>query len=438
MAVTLPSTPLAAQADLDALAARVAALEHATPIPPVDKPSPDGAMTNVPGYTLVDKFLAKWALVVDTVRPPNRISHNGVVDPVTGNVSSIGIFNGGQLYQWAPGGVWVADSAGAWTQTTDPTAPAPQPGSLFKVSGGQIHKPDGTVFKGTGVDIWWTCFSSRDGGVNQGAEIISDWNTGAPLLEAFPKLNIIRLACFMESSGLGGFPTQAELQQLVDFCTRKKIVLLLDPHDYSGGSNWVYNWQDGSLATAEKWVATMGAAWKANPYVWTQTENEPGTPNADEINTLYDAWRNAGNPNPVIIGWVTYGYTDRVDRGITDRMTNVGIDVHFYAMTAGSDNMNEQDHINKANEIEAQIRGAYRSADGEIPVGCYEFGDACCGHVEAAGQVACSAVTKSNFKSWSLWNWTTTWNRSWGHDVINIGGRAVNAGTVVNPAMLGV
>src|SRR6476660_4744787 len=108
MAVTLPSTPLAAQADLESLAlavstlsARVTVLEHTTPIPPpVDKPSPDGAMTNVVGYTLTDKFLAKYALVADTVRPPNRISRNGSVDPVTGNVSSIGIFNGGQCYQW--------------------------------------------------------------------------------------------------------------------------------------------------------------------------------------------------------------------------------------------------------------------------------------------------------------------------------------------------
>jgi len=434
MAVTLPSTPLATQADLDALTTRVAALEK---VPPVNKPSPDGTKTTAAGTVLTDKFLAGYSLVADTVRPPFRIARNGATDPVTGNVSQIGIYNQGQCYQWATGGTWVADLNGSWTPAADPTAPPIPPGTIFSVSNGQIHKPDGSVFKGTGIDIWWAAFSNRDGGWNQGNQVIADWTTGAPLLQAFPKLNIIRLACFMDGSGLGGFPTQAELTPLVTFCTNKKIVLLLDPHDYSGGSNWVYSWADGSLAKAQAWVQTMSAAFGNNPYVWMQTENEPGVPNDDEINTIYDAWRTKSG-NPLIVGWVTWGYTDRVTRGITNRMRNIGIDLHYYASAAGSNNMNLQDHINWIATTTAAINAAYKSNDGEIPINCFEFGDACCGSVEPAGQIAIQAVTQSAFKSWSAWNWTVQWNVSWGVDVLNNGATPVLGGKIIAPAMVGV
>jgi len=101
MAVTLPTTPLAVQADLESLAlavstlsARVTVLEHTTP--PVSKVSPDGSFVVIPGSTLTDKNLAGYSLVADTVRPPFRVARGGTTDPVTGNVSKIGIYNQGQ------------------------------------------------------------------------------------------------------------------------------------------------------------------------------------------------------------------------------------------------------------------------------------------------------------------------------------------------------
>ena len=108
-------------------------------------------------------------------------------------------------------------------------------------------------------------FSNRDGGWNQADQVIADWNTGAPLFTQFPNINLIRLLCFRNSSQLGGLPTCDELRQLVDFCTARRIVLLVDPHDYSGGSNYVYNWADGSLGEVCDWIATIAAEWKDEP-----------------------------------------------------------------------------------------------------------------------------------------------------------------------------
>lgn len=453
MAVTLPTTPLAAQADLDALAARVAKLEGGTPPGPTPgQPSKTGTyLTQAGEPAIVDDALNLWSLVATNVATKGQqiaVQRAGtappaMIDAVTANVVKLGmdlVAGKRQVVQQNQAGAFYTSTApfSPWQQITGPDGYQPPPipaGSIFKVSGGKFHKPDGSVFQPTGVDIWWTCFSTRDGGVGQGSQIISDWNTGAPLLTAFPDLSIIRLACFMDGNGLGGYPTVAELTQLVNFCTAHRIVLLIDPHDYSGGDNWVLSYADGSLNKAIDFLKTHGAAWKDKPYVWCQTQNEPGTPNADEINGLYDAWRGAGNESPILLGWVTYDYLNRVDRGITERMHNVGIDVHRYAMSAGSSNMKVQDHIDTFNRDIAALKATFRTQDGEIPVGTFEFGDACCGHVEPAGQVCCEAVCKSNADGWSIWNWCTAWNGSWGHDVINQGNAAVNAGLVVKPYM---
>jgi hypothetical protein len=224
----------------------------------------------------------------------------------------------------------------------------------------------------------------------------------------------------------------------VDFCTQNKIVLIFDAHDYSGGSNYVYNYQDGSLQAAIAWFQSLATAYKDNPYVWFQTENEPGTPNEDEMNGLYDAVRNAGNETVVALSWVTWGYTDRTVHSIANRMHNVIIDLHYYAMSTGSDNHDIEAHKNTIANNNHMINAAYKSQDGEIPICCLEFGDACCGQVEPAGQVAIQAVCESVFRGWTLWNWTTDWNHSWGHDIINDKTVAVLGGTVAQPYMLGV
>lgn len=441
MAVTLPNTPLATQADLDALTKRVAALEVVKP--PVGTPSKTGTYITTPaGTPIVDDALNAWSLVASGGQQIAVLKAGqappAVLDGVTANVTKLGVDlvnTKRQIVQQNLAGNWYWTPApnAAWTQIAGPDGPPIAAGSVFKVSGGQIHKPDGTLFKGTGIDLWWASMSNTapPTGWNQVNQVIANWTTGDPLLTAFPNLSAIRLACFMDD-----FPTVAQLKPLVDFCVAHRIVLIIDAHDYSGGSNWVYSWADGTLQRAVDFFTAHAKAWNGIPWVWFQTGNEPGTPNEDQFNALYDAVRNQGNETIVVLDWVTWGYTNRTVQTIANRMHNVIIDLHYYASGAGSSNMDINAHIKWIADTTAAINAAYKSADGEIPIVCLEFGDACCGAVEPAGQVACQAVPQSAFKMWTAWNWTTDWNRSWGVDVLNNGATPVNGGAIIKPYMV--
>ncbi len=440
-------TSVPTAAEFDALAARVSKLEGgAAPGPTPGQPSKTGTYITKPSDPpILDDALNAWSLVASGgqqiavqrtgTQPP------AMIDAVTANVTKLGIdLVGGhrQVVQQNQAGNFYTTTApfAPWNQITGPDGYVPPPipaGSVFKVSGGNLHKPDGSLFKPTGIDLWWASMSNTapPTGWNQADQVISNWTTGAPMLAAFPDMNTIRLACFMDD-----FPTVAQLKPLVDFCTAHRIVLIIDAHDYSGGSNWVYSYGDGSLQKAVAFFQAHGAAWKGNPWVMFQTENEPGTPNSDEMNALYDAVRGQGNETPIFLSWVTWGYTDRVDHNIAQRMHNVCIDLHCYAMGAGSNNMDINAHLAWIANTTQSINSVFKSADGEIPIMCLEFGDACCGAVEQAGLIACEAVVKSAFKGWTIWNWTTDWNHSWGVDVINNGALAVKGGAVVKPYMI--
>lgn len=420
------------------------------PAPPLVSPvgdvatSPEESLRYASGATFKITPARKISRAPSTSAP-------AVVDAVTANVIAIGVLNPTTLVQRNTADNYYTrphdGPAGAWTQilpsAAGPLAPVvvpPAPGTYFSVKNGTTYKPDGSPFKATGVDIWWTCISNRDSGWGQGNQVVADFNTGYPLLQAFPDLSAIRMACFRDGGKLGGFPTVAELRPWVDFCTRHKIVLVIDPHDYSGGSNYVLNNGDGSLPAAVNFLKAHAAAWKGNAYVWAQSQNEPGTPCEEEMGALYDAWRGQGNDSVFMLSWVTYDVLSRVSHTVANRMKNVVIDRHCYAIGAGSGNMNVQAHIDSINREVAAMTATFESQDGKIPILCFEFGDACCGSVEQAGLIAMEAVCKSAFEGWSAWNWTTGANRSWGVDILNdvVGGTAVavKGGAVIKPYMI--
>jgi hypothetical protein len=118
-------------------------------------------------------------------------------------------------------------------------------------------------------------------------------------------------------------------------------------------------------------------------------------------------------------------------------MTNVAIDLHYYPNAAG-DSQNPDDHRKWIADNVGAINNVYHSQDGKVPVCCLEFGDACCGHVSPGGNAGCEAVATSAFEGWTHWNWTTWWNYTWAHDVINQGENAVNTGIVTAAHMQGV
>ena len=418
MPVTLPSTPLATQADLDALAARVAALEHDTP--PVDKPSPDGTTTQTPGVVLIDKHLAKWALVADTVRPPNRISYNGAVDPVTGNVSKIGVYSGGQLFQWATGGVWVADGNGAWTATADPTLPPPQPGTLYKVANGQIYDPAGKVFKARGPNVKFLNWPDNQDEIIHFA--IADKATCNPLLSTFPGTTAIRLDCF-EAMSQFGVAQPAALYPWIDALVAKGVVVEVECHVYPGVL------QGNDLNQVCAWYAALAAHYKDQPRVWWGTQNEPD-PNTGDVNAMLrgiiGAIRGAGNNSPIMICVDSY---NGLDGAFLAQQHNLVWDQHFYGWTSG--------YSTDQNTVNANLLGywqtsqQYRSADGVIPMIVGEFGTA--GYwnpdhgfvaegqgIDANWQQVLTAVYTAPYLSGYLqWNYNTP-NTSTGSPIIDL------------------
>ena len=119
-------------------------------------------------------------------------------------------------------------------------------------------------------------------------------------------------------------------------------------------------------------------------------------------------------------------------------MTNIAGDWHYYAYHCGSEEMNVEAHKNWIANQNAQLNATYQCVDGVVPMTIMEFGDACCGAVEAAGNIAVQAVAESNVKGWCVFNWTTWWNCAWGVDVLNEGTTNVKGGVVIEPYMIGV
>ena len=419
MAVTLPSTPLATQADLNAsnaawsaavtaLAARVSALEHATPQPPpppppVNKPSADGSFVTGPGNVLTDKNLAGYSLVADTVRPANRIARNGATDPVTGNVSKIGIYSGGQCFQWATGGVWVADLNGAWTQTADPTVPVP-PSTGYHVAGGKLLDSNGNRFFPKGVNIWGdyagSCTNATDGG---------------NLLNLWPKVSMVRFNCWQDFVSDPG-----KLDAIMTYLTGKGVVCFFDIHETQRRD---YVWDQSAIDHWAPWVQRQASTWKNNPRVWLATANEPQGDWNLEMTAFYNLWRGQGNTSPVIIG-----YGGQPANETIAPMTNVVFDIHYYSQNANHSG-NIQDHYAALKNEVGWLAPAV-SKDGRVPVLILEFGDGCCGAIEQNGLVAVQAVcTSTDIDGWTAFQMTPP---TFGWDDLNEGAALTRGGQIVH------
>lgn len=375
MAITLPSTPLAAQADLDALAARVAALEHVTPPPPpVVKPSPDGTTTSAVGVTLTDKSLATYALVADTVRPPNRIARNGIVDPVTGNVSRLGVYAGGQCFQWATGGVWVADGNGVWTQTADPTTPPPPPGSIYKVANGQIYDPAGNPWRAQGICL-----------LTGTARNLVRSAACDPLLTQMPKTTGVVLA----SQAFSTYDVAVYLgyvDQAVQWLTAMGVVVILA--DYTNTDDSTGAITGGLLATCVAYHAALAARYKDNHRVWFMPGPNEGRPPADasaQHRACYDAIRGAGNTAPIIFyeqNVTSTGDFNGIDNSVGryNEMEGIVWSLHPYGGWPGVVGGNESNPADcdrsLLNGITATQAATPKSKDGTIPIIFAEFGNA--------------------------------------------------------------
>jgi hypothetical protein len=352
---TLATRVSALEADNNALTARVVILEGKKPPPPPPPPgpSPDGTRITNTTDKLTDSAGNVFQLFASAAAATgNQIMINGVLDPVTQQVTALEAHNGVCFQQARTPAQWWDYIAKAWIPTTDPNVKPPQPGSLYRVQNGQIYDPSGKPFRAKGVNV---CYR-RLWGDNQ---VDLTRVSLAALKRAYPTgLNFVRWACHWENP----LPPSSDpvAAQWVSDLTGAGIIVLVDLH-VTG------NAIDQNDQRANGWLADWATWGKNNPRVWFDTQNEPqgsGAAVSAMMQGQYNAVRNAGNGSPILLSTGMFGDgLDGMNPAYFNAMKNVSWDSHCYGWM--TDRWPEQ----------MNALAKYKSQDGNIPTICGEFGD---------------------------------------------------------------
>jgi hypothetical protein len=380
-----------------------------------------------------------------SITPAGQVAINGTVDPVTSGVAQLILYGtnvtqlnaAGNYYTqpvtYTPGdwgvpsttsplaspGVsitttpgasydfeaYATNSAGSGVPSVPITAKAlsNQGTGTFKVSGGQILKPDGTPFKAQG----WSCL----------VENLNTMVTNAacqPLTTLAPFLNIIGIT---NQTGPADFASMVNaIDQVITWMTAKKIVVVISSY-----TNALFNGQgslnSGQLATDVAMFGSLAAKYASNPYVWFLAgPNEGVNFNVSPQHwQYYQAIRNAGNNNPIGLncsGGYTFNGMDNASGNYTS-MTNVWWSFHPYAWEVGgqyggtSEGDTTGDHTFLGNFVAAG--NWIQSKDGVIPCMAAEFGNANGNSPTTinGGTLfnVVSAYTQSICVGWMAWLW---------------------------------
>jgi hypothetical protein len=269
----------------------------------------------------------------------------------------------------------------------------------FYTTSGQIVDPNGQPFIARGINV-----------------MEGDQPTLGQLQSDFPGVNFVRLAIY-------DFASPTALASYVNSLTSAGIVVELEDHTNSNGSN--AGGSSGTIFTGSElsnelsWYSSIAAAFKNNPNVWFGTNNEPsevdasGNTNPAALSTwqqqTYNAIRNAGNTNPIMVemnGWADpasfgQGYTASVYAS----MSNIIWDVHCYGWLSNYSTDQATVSANLAADI-AQAQ-TITSANGTVPVIIGEYGNSTTGMaIDANGSQVVTAVDNSGFGS-AAWAWGT-------------------------------
>lgn len=200
-------------------------------------------------------------------------------------------------------------------------------GSFSINSTGQIIDPNGAVFIARGLNLT--------------IELANDNNVSVARLQAlFPRVNYVRITNFLGGGYTDGITPQS-ISAWVKTLTDKGIVVQFS--DYPGNNSTpegTCRQASGTLPAAAAWYAGWAAFYKSNPYVWGETQNEcfdftGGSISQNEIQTNYNAMRNAGFTAPIGIGSAG-GSLDQQNGAwyfsntLFAPMVNVFFDVHPY------------------------------------------------------------------------------------------------------------
>ena len=321
----------------------------------------------------------KWTMTNNTI-----VSAGGYCLDATG----FGTANGTQLEIW---GCTGGDNQ-RWTASGQGGGGGGPPTGAFHVANGQIIGPDGNPFDGRGLNLYDSQMSS--------ACSSSDCS---PLLRLFPKLSVVRLACF-------SYQDPSAYQSFIDTLTSRGVVVELEDHSNNGGNaggsaGTVFSGQQ--LTDELHWFSAIASAYAGNPYVWFGTDNEPSeNPSAAALSTwqqqTYQAIRNTGNQSIILVEMncdrdpssCAAGYT----RSVYSNMTNIVWDMHYYGWLTGF--ATDQNTIN--NDIAGHAAAAQQltSADGTVPIFIGEYGNSTDGNnLDANGMQVVAGVEASGFSS---------------------------------------
>jgi len=230
----------------------------------------------------------------------------------------------------------------------------------FQVKNGQMLDPAGNVFTARGAAI-----------------SPSQMGDAKRFLADFPGLNFARLTVY-------DYQSPDTYAAFINTMTSHGIVVELEDHTSSdglnqgGGRGSAYA---GQLLTNElDWYSSAARAYASNPYVWFGTDNEPPIAglSAWEQQT-YNAIRDAGNHNPIMMELPGGGYPDGqslaaygMDPSVYTSMSNVLVDVHLYGWS--SNFIPDQQAVSVA--LGDLVRGgqSMTTADGPVPVIIGEYG----------------------------------------------------------------
>jgi hypothetical protein len=287
-----------------------------------------------------------------------------------------------------------------------PATPTPAQGSTsspsgaFYVAGGQIIGLSGSAVLPVGIAIMYDT-----GGANP---------TVSQVQALFPGISYIRLAMY-------NYVSDQSLGNYVASFTSAGIIVNIEDHqssdgtDAGGGTGVIFT---GSLLTQElNWYSAIAAMFASNPYVWFSTDNEPsetdasGNTNASALSdwqlATYNAIRNAGNNNPIMLETTVWSTTQiNVGYNVSDYsgMKNVIWDQHIYPWLFNG----ASDAGTITSDINAIVAGdhAITSADGVIPVFFGEFGNSTTGaSADANGAQVVQGVLNETGYGFAAWMW---------------------------------
>lgn len=259
--------------------------------------------------------------------------------------------------------------------TTGARSPTAFAADTFSVSGTAILK-NGSEFVIKGVNVngpnWvWPRETTQDAG------LIGDvW-----------KFNTVRVQAFIDPVN-GSYTTNNDLNNIVNAFTSRGIVVIIEPHDKTG--NYFTDSSTPSLTDLVNWHKGLANAYKNNPYVWFNVQNEPGYGGAIESQYLttnlavIQGIRSTGANNIIVVDGGSWGQDTGVwnsnpvpegNSGIltygeqlknADSTGNIVFSVHMYDQWTYGDSR-FQDYVTRVhNKNLALIIGEYGpSNDGQ-------------------------------------------------------------------------